>query len=95
MTRPVATRPVVMLDGRSLTCEQVRQAARQRVAVGLAEQGRLRSSAAAQVAAEVMARREVYGRTTGVGANRDQRIRDDDLAGSGLRVRKVHVLQDF
>ena len=85
------TRPVVMLDGRSLTCEQVRQAARQRVAVGLAEQGRLRASAAAQVAAEVMARREVYGRTTGVGANRDQRIRDDDMAGSGLRLLRSHA----
>jgi histidine ammonia-lyase len=82
---------VLTLDGRSLTCGQVRAVAAGRTTVTLSEHGRTRARAAARVAAEVAARQPVYGRTTGVGANRDQQVSDRDLAGHGLRLLRSHA----
>src|SRR5258708_13026468 len=76
---------VLVLDGTSLTCGRVAAAARGQVRVELAADGRERARVAAKVAARVSARREVYGRTTGVGANRGFAVAGDDLADHGLR----------
>src|SRR5215831_7697669 len=84
-------RPVVLLDGRTVTCCKVRDAARGTATVRVTEDGRERARAAARTAAEVAGRREVYGRTTGVGANRDQRVTASDREGHGLRLLRSHA----
>jgi len=43
------------------------------------------------VARHATARREVYGRTTGVGANRDTPVAGADAAGHGLRLLRSHA----
>jgi len=82
---------VLVLDGTSLTCGRVAAAARGQVRVELAADGRERARVAAKVAARVSARREVYGRTTGVGANRGFAVAGDDLADHGLRLIRSHA----
>ncbi|MGD0686426.1 MAG: aromatic amino acid ammonia-lyase [Streptosporangiaceae bacterium] len=82
---------VVVLDGTSLTCGDVAAVARGAVHVSLSAAGRQRARAAAEVAAYATARREVYGRTTGVGANRQTPVRGSDVAGYGLRLVRSHA----
>ncbi|MGO9297000.1 MAG: aromatic amino acid ammonia-lyase [Streptosporangiaceae bacterium] len=82
---------VIALDGESLQCGQVAAAARGRLRVRISEPGRARARAAAQTAARLAARRDVYGRTTGVGANRDHIVRPADAAGHGLRLLRSHA----
>src|SRR5215831_5228192 len=84
-------RPVVQLDGRTLSCGQVRDIARGTAAAAVTGDGRERARAAALIAAKVAARRPVYGRTTGVGANRDQAVSPADLDGHGLRLLRSHA----
>jgi len=84
-------RPVVQLDGRTLSCGQVRDIARGTAAAAVTGDGRERARAAARTAAEVAARSQVYGRTTGVGANRDQVVSPADLEGHGLRLLRSHA----
>ncbi len=81
----------LVLDGTSLTCSDVATAARGSVQVAVSEEGRQRARAAAQVAAYATARREVYGRTTGVGANRGLAVGSGDVAGHGLRLVRSHA----
>jgi histidine ammonia-lyase len=80
----------VLLDGDSLTCAQVAAAARRQAPVAIDPAGRERARAAAQTAAEVTAQRPVYGRTTGVGANRDQPVAMADEQ-AGLRLMRSHA----
>jgi histidine ammonia-lyase len=80
----------VLLDGDSLTCAQVAAAARGQAPVTIDPAGRERARAAAQTAAEVTAQRPVYGRTTGVGANRDQPVAVADEE-AGLRLMRSHA----
>jgi histidine ammonia-lyase len=82
---------VLMLDGTSLTCGQVAAAARGQLRVEPGEQGFARARAAAEVAASVAASRPVYGRTTGVGANRGLAVTADDAARHGLRLLRSHA----
>jgi histidine ammonia-lyase len=82
---------VVAIDGRTLSCGQVRAVARDAAAARVTDDGRRRAEASAAAAAEVMARRHVYGRTTGVGANRDQVVPVDGLPGHGLRLLRSHA----
>ncbi len=84
-------RPVVLLDGQTTSCEQVSDIARGAARAAVTAEGMERASAAARTAAEVSSRREVYGRTTGVGANRDQPVTAADLAGHGLRLLRSHA----
>ena len=84
-------RPVVLLDGQTTSCEQVSDVARGAARAAVTAGGIERARAAARTAAEVSARREVYGRTTGVGANRDQPVSAEDLAGHGLRLLRSHA----
>ena len=85
------TRPVVQLDGRTLGCGQVRDIARGTADASVTSDGWERARAAARVAAEVAARSPVYGRTTGVGANRDQAVSPADVEGHGLRLLRSHA----
>jgi histidine ammonia-lyase len=57
----------------------------------VASEGRERAAAASEVARYATARREVYGRTTGVGANRDTVVSSADAAGHGLRLIRSHA----
>jgi histidine ammonia-lyase len=81
----------VLLDGRTLRCPQVRAVARGYRPVAVSPEGRERARAAAEVAAEVTARRPVYGRTTGVGANRGIPVTAADLAEHGIRLLRSHA----
>lgn len=83
--------PVVTLDGQRVTCAQVRDVARGLVSAEVADEGIERAAAAARTAAQVAATREVYGRTTGVGANRDQPVDVADEAEHGYRLLRSHA----
>ena len=66
----------VELNGTSLTCAQVGAVAGG-AGVRLTPAGRDRADRSWRAANVAAARTEIYGRTTGVGANRDQQIRSD------------------
>ncbi len=82
---------VVALDGRTLSCGQVRDLARGAATAAVTGEGRERAAAAARTAAEVAARRQVYGRTTGVGANLGQAVAAAEVEGHGLRLLRSHA----
>ena len=84
-------RRVLVLDGTALTCAEVAAVARGQAQVALSRPGRDRAAAAAEVVRRVSARREVYGRTTGVGSNRDVTVASGDIAGHGLRLLRSHA----
>ncbi|WP_083950808.1 aromatic amino acid ammonia-lyase [Actinomadura rubrobrunea] len=81
----------IVIDGTSLTCAQVARAARGDVTVAVAEAGRERAAAAWRVAQEVAAAQPVYGRTTGVGANRVVDVEWEDADAHGLRLLRSHA----
>ncbi len=81
----------VLLDGRTLRCGRVRDVARGAVPVAVSAGGRQRAMAAAAAAAQMATAREIYGRTTGVGANRDQVVTPADLGDHGLRLLHSHA----
>ena len=90
-TAETAARPVVLLDGQRVGCAQVRDVARGLASAAVSDEGVERARAAAAMAAEVAATREVYGRTTGVGANRDQPVDAADGAEHGYRLLRSHA----
>jgi histidine ammonia-lyase len=79
----------VTVYGNGLTCELVAAVARDGVFVTVPPQAVERARQAWEVAREVAERRPVYGRTTGVGANRNVTIEDDDA--HGLRLLRSHA----
>ena len=85
---PAQAAAAAVLDGIGLTCAKVRNIARdgQRVAVGPA--GLRRAGQARAVVQRAVASRPVYGRTTGVGANRSVQVTD---GGHGLRLLRSHA----
>jgi histidine ammonia-lyase len=82
---------VVRLDGRTLSCEKVRALARGTLTATVSRAGRQRAAAAALTAAELAASQGIYGRSTGVGANRDQKVAASDLEAHGLRLLRSHA----
>jgi histidine ammonia-lyase len=72
------------LDGRSLTAAAVEAVARRQAPVRLAPAALGRMRASHEATGEIAQRREVYGRTTGVGANRAVRVDASDAHGSRL-----------
>jgi histidine ammonia-lyase len=78
----------VMLDGTSLTCEKLRHIARSSEPVAVTEAGLDRARRARDAVRVAVATQPVYGRTTGVGANRSIRVRD---GGHGLRLLRSHA----
>src|ERR1700761_5866377 len=71
------------LDGAGLTCEKVRSIARDGEPVAVSGAGLERARRARDAVHAVMATQPVYGRTTGVGANRSTQVRD---GAPGLRL---------
>ncbi|MEO6085626.1 MAG: aromatic amino acid ammonia-lyase [Umezawaea sp.] len=88
---PVLVPDPVVLTGRALTVEDVVQVARFHTPVAVHEEGRARVEASWHTAQELVARQEVYGRTTGVGANRAEVVGLDDRAEHGLRMLRSHA----
>jgi len=82
---------VIVIDGTSLTCVDVAAIARRRAGVEMAKAGWDRAAAAAAAARALTATRGVYGRTTGVGANRGIGVEDDDARTHGLRLVRSHA----
>jgi len=85
---PGISSPPELVDGRAMTCEQVRRIARDGVPVAVHPGGRDRARLAREVIGRVAASRPVYGRTTGVGANRAVTVDD---TGHGLRLIRSHA----
>jgi histidine ammonia-lyase len=65
--------------------------ARDEAPVTVAPEAAAAARAAWETAREVTARRPVYGRTTGVGANRNVGLAGDELAEHGLRLLRSHA----
>jgi histidine ammonia-lyase len=82
---------MIVLDGTSLTCADVTAAARRTARVAIAAEGRERARAAATVARTAAAAGAVYGRTTGVGANRSLAVGGGDAGAHGLRLIRSHA----
>jgi histidine ammonia-lyase len=76
------------LDGTGLNCEKVRSIARDGRPVAVAGAGLERARRARDTVHAVMATQPVYGRTTGVGANRSITVQD---GGHGLRLLRSHA----
>ncbi|TDD82184.1 aromatic amino acid lyase [Actinomadura darangshiensis] len=81
----------IVIDGTNLTCAQVVRAAREDVTVVMAAAGADRARAAWRVAREVAGSQPVYGRTTGVGANRVVDVEWEDADAHGLRLLRSHA----
>ena len=84
-------RRVLVLDGTALTCAGVAAVARGQAQVALSRAARDRAAAAAEAVRRISTQREVYGRTTGVGSNRDVTVASGDIAGHGLRLLRSHA----
>ena len=82
---------MVILDGTSLTCTDVAAIGRRQAEVEIGAAGRARASAAAITARALTAQGAVYGRTTGVGANKIVQVGAGDAAGTGLRLVRSHA----
>jgi histidine ammonia-lyase len=67
---------VIALDGGGLTAADIAAVAHRAVSVEVTPQARARVVASHEFAVRVSAERPVYGRTTGVGANRTERVGD-------------------
>jgi histidine ammonia-lyase len=81
----------IVIDGTSLTCSQVGRAAREETPVTVDPSGVARARAASKVAREVASVQPVYGRTTGVGANRVVDVEWEDADAHGLRLLRSHA----
>src|SRR6478752_8929531 len=80
---------MTVLDGSSLTVDEVlRLGAQKRPRVIVDDRARESVAASWTMAEQVAARRPIYGRTTGVGANRDTEI--EQGAASDLRLLRSH-----
>ncbi|MGK5553001.1 aromatic amino acid ammonia-lyase [Actinomadura kijaniata] len=81
----------IVIDGTSLTCSLVARAARGDVIITIDPAGVSRARAAWRTARAVAAERPVYGRTTGVGANRVVDVEWEDADAHGLRLLRSHA----
>ncbi|QMU75291.1 aromatic amino acid lyase [Streptacidiphilus sp. PB12-B1b] len=85
------TPPSITLDGSSLTAAQVTALARRAARPAVDPAARERMVRARAAAEAVVARRRVYGHTTGVGANRTTDLPDGTAAdGHGMRLLRSH-----
>lgn len=79
----------IALDGHGLTCALLHTIVREHAPVAVHPDGRARAAAAHRLAAELAESRPVYGRTTGVGANREFDVDHDP--DHGLRLLRSHA----
>jgi histidine ammonia-lyase len=81
----------VDINGSGLTCDIVGLVARSGALVTVSPQAVERARQAWEVARDVANRQPVYGRTTGVGANRNEDVPTEAAAGHGLRLLRSHA----
>ena len=83
----------LILDGASLTARTVGELARRPAPPSLVldDDALTRVGLASALAADLSTRRVVYGRTTGVGANRVEQTSGADQTGHGLRLLRSHA----
>lgn len=79
------------VDGRTLRCEDVRLVADEHIAITVDEAAMRRAEDAWRLVTELSTRREIYGRTTGVGANRDLTVDEDAGPEHGKRLLRSHA----
>ena len=83
---------MLVVDGETLTCDDVGLIAYdQGIGVEVAPEAMARAEAAWKLVPELIARRPVYGRTTGVGANRDELVDAAEAAEHGRRLMRSHA----
>ncbi|MFI9029500.1 aromatic amino acid ammonia-lyase [Streptomyces sp. NPDC053560] len=79
------------INGTALTCADIVRVARKGVPVHLADDALKRAGRAYEIARDSGAKRAVYGRTTGVGANRHAVVAADSADQHGLRLLRSHA----
>jgi histidine ammonia-lyase len=84
-------RTELVVDGRTLRCADVELVADHGVAVRVSPDAAHRAEAAWHLVTELSAQREIYGRTTGVGANRDLTVDEDASPEHGRRLLRSHA----
>ena len=82
---------VITLGGGTLSAAEVVAIARGGSRAALAPEGLTRAAAAHDVAKALVGKRGVYGRTTGVGANRSIQIDDVEAPDHGLNLLRSHA----
>jgi histidine ammonia-lyase len=82
---------MIAADGRSLTCAGVAALAGGQTRMTIGPAGRERAAAAAALARRLAGEQPVYGRTTGVGANRGLAVAPAGSASHGLRLIRSHA----
>ncbi|HEY9409039.1 MAG TPA: aromatic amino acid ammonia-lyase [Jiangellaceae bacterium] len=85
-------RPTIVINGAQLHCDDVAPFATGRYDLGLQAEALARAEAAWRLMNEVAAQQPVYGRTTGVGANKSDVVRSEALGGHGTRLLRSHVV---
>lgn len=86
------TEQVVLVDGDTLSCAEIAMVARgEAISVRLDPGALERAEHAWRLAEELSTRRVVYGRTTGVGANREELVDTDNVAEHGKRLLRSHA----
>ena len=83
--------PPVRIDGKTLTCGDIVRVARSGASVRLDETARDRAQDAWELVEKLTATRQVYGRTTGVGANRQEEVDGEAALGHGVRLLRSHA----
>ena len=81
----------ILVDGRSLRCEDVVAVGRKGTRARVDDAARQRAKNAHEVAESVAQKRAVYGRTTGVGANKQHIVDIDAGDDHGLRLVRSHA----
>ncbi|QUH03949.1 aromatic amino acid lyase [Saccharopolyspora erythraea] len=81
----------VRIDGKGLRCADVVRVARRSASVKLNQDAVRRTESAYRLALDIGAKRSVYGRTTGVGANRHAVVDADSADEHGLRLLRSHA----
>ncbi|MGW8375154.1 aromatic amino acid ammonia-lyase [Streptomyces sp. ODS28] len=87
----MTNRSLVHVDGHRLRCTDVVRVARHSASATLDPAALERAHRAYRVAGEIGAKRAVYGRTTGVGANRHHVVDPDSADRHGLRLLESHA----
>ncbi len=81
----------LVVNGSTLRCADVELVADGELSVRVAPEAQRRVEEAWALVTELAARREIYGRTTGVGANRDLTVDDDAGPEHGRRLLRSHA----
>jgi histidine ammonia-lyase len=80
---------LITIDGTALSSSDITAVAYGKASVGLADKARSRAARSFEHAVKISAERAVYGRSTGVGANRDVAI--DDANAHALALLRSHA----